>query len=455
MAITAVKLGTSLHDDTDLASYTYPSATYTNGRLYVLFVHCSIATGPAPIASVTGGGITWVEIGAAGGVVYSGAPSSARRIQAFRGLVTSGATTGALTITMADAGSGATATSCHAVVVEVTGMDATGTNGSGAIVQSNTGTDGAANALTGTVSLSAFNNAANRPLAFFHHRAAEASTPEGGYSSLDDGTGAAPSSGTLVEWCSSSNEDSPSATWATTSNWGGFAVELKIADWTLEQAKHQQPSNVVAYANDVKTGSLLLACCSVDVSPPATPTDSRGNAWTLIEYANEAQEIAWWYAISKDAGACTVTLDPGSTFKGYIIAEFSTDLGAISFDTRSTYAYRATVGAGVDKFTTVALTVAQDNSLVVSLAGSDAGGISDLAAGTGCVLDAQGDLASAGGDRIALEHQIDVAAGSKTLPWTTTSNWDGPVLAAAFKAGAAPPEPTFRGSPRRGLASVA
>lgn len=206
--------------------------------------------------------------------------------------------------------------------------------------------------------------------------------------------------------------------------------------WTAEQAKAQEPSNVVAFANDVKLGSLLLACCSIEQSPPATPTDSRTNIWTLIRYVNAAQEVAWWYAISKDAGACSITFDgAGDTFKGYLIAEFSTDQGTISFDTGAEAGSDKTVGgAGTDALVTDSITVSQDNSLVVSFVGSDTGGVSDLAAGTGCVLDAQGVLSNAGGDRVALEHQAGVAAGAKTLPWTLTSAYSGPVLVAAFKA---------------------
>ena len=59
-----------------------------------------------------------------------------------------------------------------AVLLEFDGMDTSGTNGSGAIVQSATNKVTSANALT--VTLSAFGSSNNRPVAFFNHRVAEA-----------------------------------------------------------------------------------------------------------------------------------------------------------------------------------------------------------------------------------------------------------------------------------------
>jgi len=218
--INVTLVGTALHSDADATSYTYASAAYSNSRLYVCFVNSSIASGTAPTCTgITGGGLTWVEHGSTPGVVYSGVGSAVRRIQVFRALVTSGATTGALTISY-----DGTSTGCHAVVAEVTGGDTSGTNGSGGIAQSIGAFDNAS-VTSLSISMAAL-GAANRPLAFFSHRATEATTNEGGYTELDDGTGAAPSTGTCLEWNPTVAEASPSASWTTGSNTGGIAVEL-------------------------------------------------------------------------------------------------------------------------------------------------------------------------------------------------------------------------------------
>lgn len=230
MAISAAKLGTSLHDDTDGSSYSYPSATYSNDKLYICFVTSAIATGTAPTCTgISGGGLTWVEIGTAGGITYSGTGNAVRRIQAFRALVSSGASTGALTISM-----DGTSTGCHACVVEMDGIDTSGSNGAGAIVQS--GTDSAFSETSGAVTLSSFADSLNRPLAFFSHRTAESTTEGIGYTNLDDGTGSSPAQGSMTEWLSDGTDTSPTASWSTSSDWGGFAVEVKATSVSLQEA---------------------------------------------------------------------------------------------------------------------------------------------------------------------------------------------------------------------------
>jgi hypothetical protein len=219
MAITAAKLGTSLHTSTDASSYTYASATYSNNKLYLLFTNTSIASGTAPtVDTVSGGGITWVEVGTAGGRAYSG---TVRRVQCFRGLVTSGATTGALTLTLSG-----TSTQMHAVVLEFDGMDTSGTNGSGAIVQIVTNI---ATATSLTVTLAAFGSSDNRPVGWFCHRANEATANGTGYTELDDGTGTTPSAGSEAEWHATTADTTPNASWATSSDSGGIGIEVKAA----------------------------------------------------------------------------------------------------------------------------------------------------------------------------------------------------------------------------------
>lgn len=219
--------------------------------------------------------------------------------------------------------------------------------------------------------------------------------------------------------------------------------------WARDQAR-VSVLNVVAYPNDVRAGTLLIACAELDGNEVTSPTvsDSRGNTWTLIRntVTGNNQTIAWWYAVSNGAGPCSVTFDNPSNFKGYIIAEFSTDLsGTISLDVQDTV-YRSTVGAGVDKFTTASVSAGQADSLAVSFLGTDTGGISDLVAGTDCILDGQGDLSNSATDRLAMEHRV-VGAGSVALPWTTASDFGGQVHVAIFRVATSGPAPAFHSAP--------
>jgi len=197
-----------------------PSFTASNSRLYIVFVNTSTGSGTAPsVTSVSGAGLSFTQIGTAGGLVYSG---TARRIQAWRALSSAGAGTGSITINLAGI-----STSMDAVLLEFTGADTSGTNGSGAIVRS--ATSQASKVKTLSVPLAAFGSAANRPVAFFSHVANEATTPGAGYTELDDGNHSSPNTGAQLEWHATAAQTTPSASWSKKQDCGGFAIEVKAA----------------------------------------------------------------------------------------------------------------------------------------------------------------------------------------------------------------------------------
>lgn len=118
-------------DTTNATSYTTASSfTPTDGRLY-LFVVVNARTGGAadlPTISTTAG-LTVVQI-----ATEPFDTAGVKRVTAFRALVTSGATSGTVTV---DFG-GVTQQGCALAVSEWTGIDTSGSNGSGAIVSANT-----------------------------------------------------------------------------------------------------------------------------------------------------------------------------------------------------------------------------------------------------------------------------------------------------------------------------
>jgi hypothetical protein len=190
--LTAVKRG-AIHSSTDASAYSFPSFAATNNRLYVVFLSTSTGTAPAPSATgVSGAGLSFTEIGSPGGVLYSGSVG-VRRIQAWPALRSAGATTGPIAITL-----NGTSLSMDAVLLEFAGVNTSGTNGSGAIVRSVTGKVGAVTSIA--LTLAPVSSPNNRPAAFFNHRAAEATTPEAGYTELDDATHASPVAGAACLW---------------------------------------------------------------------------------------------------------------------------------------------------------------------------------------------------------------------------------------------------------------
>jgi hypothetical protein len=121
----------TIHDAGDASAYSFAPVAASDGLLYVVFANTSVGTGTAPAAtSVSGAGLTFEEVGAPGGLLYSGS-GGVRRIQAWRALSSAGATLGSIAI-----GLDGPSTSMDAVLLEIAGADTSGSNGSGAIGQS-------------------------------------------------------------------------------------------------------------------------------------------------------------------------------------------------------------------------------------------------------------------------------------------------------------------------------
>jgi len=196
--------------------FTTASYAFQNNKLYLISVGCRSTTAVTAFA-ISGGGLTWVQAREApvgGGTQY---------VAMFRAMVPSGASTGALTITV----TGGPATSIKWVVTEITGVKTTGSNGNDAIVQ---GATNQAASGTGSVSLAAFADPVkNAVFAYFQHGTAEAFTVDasGGYTLLmQDNSTVAPVLGVATEFAIG-QDTTVTMTWATTSTtWRAIAVEL-------------------------------------------------------------------------------------------------------------------------------------------------------------------------------------------------------------------------------------
>jgi len=239
MAITAANL--TADTSTTAGPYTTASVAFANNKLYLVSVWNRIGTTQVDVSSITGGGLTWVQVLGDGTLT---------RCEVWRGLVTSGATTGALTITM----SAAPARVAWSID-EFTGVDTSGANGSGAVVQS-AASSGTATTLS--VTLAAFGDAVNNAaFGSFLHRAQETSTVEAGYTALSNSAyGAVSSLGTMAEW-KVGQDTTVSASWTTSAAAAAVAVEIKMAPagggpWTV-------PANIA-----LETDAALAVTASKD-----------------------------------------------------------------------------------------------------------------------------------------------------------------------------------------------
>lgn len=220
MAITIASL-TSGNDPDNLSAYSTASVSPAANKLILFAIIASSSTAAAlEVPSVAGCNLTWVEV-ASQGVQFSG-PSPRGWFSLFRAMGGS-PTTGAVTATYTTG-----RTSCAWSMVEVDGIDLSGTNGSGAIAQSATNFVAADTVLT--VTLAAFENANNATFAGFavydNDIVTHTFTPGTGFTEIHD-TGAQASSIT-TEW-RADNDTTATITADSSESIGGIAIELRAA----------------------------------------------------------------------------------------------------------------------------------------------------------------------------------------------------------------------------------
>lgn len=216
MAMVVTSLTGSI-STTDGTSVSTASITPTTGSLIILAVESRIAVGVAggPVSpTVTGCGLTWVEIGNAN---TSGATPN-RQLTLFRAMGT--ASTGALTI---DFGS-ETQTHIGWLVFEISGTDTTGTNGSGAIVQFASGNGTGTTALA---TLAALGSANNMAVGVGLNTNPSVITPGSGFSEINEVQET--ESGTEFQAEYALNDTTVDSTWTGSGTWIMTAVEVKEA----------------------------------------------------------------------------------------------------------------------------------------------------------------------------------------------------------------------------------
>lgn len=169
--------------------------------------------------TVTGNGLTWVAINS---VVYDDTSSSRRRVTLFRAMGSS-PSTGTISI---DFG-GQTQTDIAWSVDQVSGMDTTGTNGSGAIVQNAQNKDSSGTGTSLSVALAAFGNTNNATFGAFgaDNMVNRVSVVGSGFTKVGD---AGTVSLQVTTEFKSSNDTNVDMSWTGgTTNLGGIAIEIK------------------------------------------------------------------------------------------------------------------------------------------------------------------------------------------------------------------------------------
>lgn len=205
---------TSGNSDADQSSYTTASIA-PGATTLVLFAVLTAQAGGAP-TQPTISGYTWIN----GVQNDSGTPR--RRVDLFRSM---GTASGTRTI---DYG-GVSQVGCAWSVAEFAGVDTSGTNGSGAIVQNATNSSNGADVTSLTITLAAFGDVANATYGcFLIGFISEAQTVGAGFSQIHSVSGTAPVMQLLTEW-RNDNDTTVDESSTTADNRSGVAVEIKAA----------------------------------------------------------------------------------------------------------------------------------------------------------------------------------------------------------------------------------
>jgi hypothetical protein len=210
VTMSAVNLTTN-GTSTDAASYVTASITPHARRLIVADVCSDNGTGIPPAPTLTGCGLTWVQV-----ATQTDNPKRITRFAA-RGAPTTG------TVTI-DFG-GTVQIGCEWSIYEI--LEPGGTNETNAFVQ-HLGLKSTSTGTTGTITLpnAPRNPAISRPLLVMHHSVAEATNPRASWTEIGDNQHPSPASGIETQIRTDAFEATGSATWATTSGWRGIISEL-------------------------------------------------------------------------------------------------------------------------------------------------------------------------------------------------------------------------------------
>jgi hypothetical protein len=219
--ITAAHL-TEGRDSVDRTVYTSASIAPAGSQLVVAGVHVRSGSGVTAAISLAGGGMTAWDTILDFEYDTVGTGTNKARIAVFRSLQAS-PSSGTVSIDC-----GATAVgACEWTFAQFDGVDTSGANGAGAVVQSAQTVADSAAATSATITLSAFGSVDNAAFGFFGIMLNEIPTLGAGFTGLNLGvSGTAPVTGSRGEW--KLNDDTVDMSWSS-AVFGGIAIEIKAA----------------------------------------------------------------------------------------------------------------------------------------------------------------------------------------------------------------------------------
>lgn len=313
------------HDPNNLKVYTTASIAPAPNALVTVAVLTHQSSSAAPAPTLTGGGMAAWDLVAT--VAYNGA-TPLDRVSIFRAMSASPGS-GPITIT-----SSVTVSNCQWIVSQWDGVDAGGTNGSGAIVQTASVTGTTVNGLT--VTLAAFADPANAAYGVFGIASATVAATAGtGFTRIDEQpSGEGTIGDVFAEWALGDN--TVDATWSSKSA-GALGVELKAggssggggggvsaSQSTVAAAPStftagSGTSTITVTAKDangapISGATVVLAATGTGntLTQPSVATDANGVATgTLASTVAEAKTVSAKINGTSITQTATVTVTPG------------------------------------------------------------------------------------------------------------------------------------------------
>lgn len=259
-SITILDAGSST---TNSSSYSTASNSPTANRLQLLVIRNYGATGLVP-SSVSGCSLTWELITSQS---FNGGVGM---LSVWRALGTP--TTGSLTISFSSSQNG--------IIIswsEAANVDLTGSNGSGAIVQSVSNTGTAATSISAT--LAAFGSSENRPFAAVTTSNTRTITPQTSWSELSE-TSSAEDLTLEAQWRSDATDTASHGSWTSNSNCAIIAIEIKAASTNgtisavVTTVTVQSPTASIAVAVTIAAVKATIDVLSTDMTFSAGSTVS-------------------------------------------------------------------------------------------------------------------------------------------------------------------------------------
>lgn len=224
MAISFSNLTNGEDSDGGTDATTASISPSSNNLLLASVVNRTSVSVDPTVPTLSGNGLTWVQIAT---IVFDTTSSSRRRISLFRAMGSS-PSSGSVTITF-----GETTPQALWSIEQVSGVDTSGSDGAGAIVQSATNKDESVSTIVLTVTLGAFSSVDNATFGAFGNYGitAGSGTPGSGFTELTDLNQSANGIHLSTEY-KLSNDTGVDYDFTENSQMGGIAIEIKASATT-------------------------------------------------------------------------------------------------------------------------------------------------------------------------------------------------------------------------------